>query len=71
MLAVLVPLVSVLVAAISQEKEQSKPKVTSYGFDTSGRRGPALWQSSRYPPGWTLEEEAAEGHVFFSPAPPG
>lgn len=69
MLVLLFPVLSVALAALSQEG--SRAKRTSYGSDVAGRRGGALWGPQRYLAGWSLEEEAAEGHMFTSVAPPG
>lgn len=41
-----------------------------FGFDPSGKRGPAIWDNPRRGPD-SLEEEALEGHIFASVAPPG
>lgn len=50
----------------SLRPEEKRPSRFS-GTALSGTRGPALWDR---PPRPSLEEEAAEGHVFSSVSPP-
>lgn len=64
---------SLVLASLSQEcsKECRCSSCSSgFGFDPSGKRGPTLWDNPRRGSD-ALEEEALEGHVFASVAPPG
>ncbi len=73
MVTALLFLTASFLSALSQELEPGgrRRETDAFGADASGRRGPSLWTAGRYPAGWTLEEEAAEGHMFVSPAPLG